>query len=130
MDATTICTDLHLPECPRWRDGALWFSDMWGEKVHRLAPDGTDEIVLELDDDPGGLGWLPDGDLLVVGMEQRKLWRWDGTDADPARRPRPVRGVAVQRHDRGRRRHRLRHPVRLRLVARHHRPPLVRGASP
>ena len=36
--------------------------------------------MLELDDDPGGLGWLPDGDLLVVGMEQRKLWRWDGTE--------------------------------------------------
>jgi sugar lactone lactonase YvrE len=80
MDATTICTDLHLPECPRWREGALWFSDMWGAKVHRLSSDGTDEVVLELDDDPGGLGWLPGGDLLVVGMEQRKLWRWDGAD--------------------------------------------------
>jgi len=78
MDATTICTGLHLPECPRWRDGALWFSDMWGEKVHRLLPDGTDEVVLELDDDPGGLGWLPDGDLLVVGMEHANLWRWNG----------------------------------------------------
>jgi len=79
MDATTICTGLHLPECPRWYDGALWFSDMWGHRVHRLAPDGTDEVVLELDDDdPGGLGWLPDGDLLVVGMEHAKLWRWDG----------------------------------------------------
>jgi sugar lactone lactonase YvrE len=80
MDGTTICKGLHLPECPRWRDGALWFSDMWGHQVHRLGPDGTDEVVLELDDDdPGGLGWLPDGDLLVVGMEHAKLWRWDGT---------------------------------------------------
>jgi sugar lactone lactonase YvrE len=78
MDATTICTGLHLPECPRWRDGALWFSDMWDRKVHRLAADGSDEVVRELDDDPGGLGWLPDGDLLVVGMEGRKLWRWNG----------------------------------------------------
>jgi sugar lactone lactonase YvrE len=52
---------------------------MWGHRVHRLAADGTDEVVLELDDDdPGGLGWLPDGDLLVVGMEHAKLWRWDG----------------------------------------------------
>ncbi len=80
MDATTICTGLHLPECPRWHDGALWFSDMWGHAVHRVGPDGTDEVVLTLDDDdPGGLGWLPGGDLLVVGMEHAKLWRWDGT---------------------------------------------------
>ena len=76
---TTINDGLGLPECPRWRDGALWYSDMWGEKVHRWTPDGGDEVVLELDDDPGGLGWLPDGDLLVVGMEHRKLWRWDGS---------------------------------------------------
>jgi sugar lactone lactonase YvrE len=77
---TTLVTGLHLPECPRWHDGELWFSDMWDRKVHRLHADGTDEVVLELDDDPGGLGWLPDGDLLVVGMEHRKLWRWDGSD--------------------------------------------------
>ena len=74
----TISAGLHLPECPRWRLGELWFSDMWGRAVHRLGPDGTDTVVLELDDDPGGLGWLPGGDLLVVGMERRQLWRWDG----------------------------------------------------
>ena len=46
----------------------------------QMAADGTDDVVLELDDDdPGGLGWLPDGDLLVVGMEHAKLWRWDGS---------------------------------------------------
>ncbi len=81
MELTTICTGLHLPECPRWREGALWFSDMWGQRVHRWTPDGGDGVVLELpDDDPGGLGWLPDGDLLVVGMEQARLWRWDGAE--------------------------------------------------
>ena len=48
MDATTICTGLHLPECPRWRDGALWFSDMWDQKVHRLATDGTDDVVSDV----------------------------------------------------------------------------------
>lgn len=79
MEGTTICTGLHLPECPRWRDGALWFSDMWGRRVHRYSPDGTDRVQVELDDDPGGLGWLPSGQLLVVGMERRLLWRWDGS---------------------------------------------------
>jgi sugar lactone lactonase YvrE len=79
VEATTIATDIEMPECPRWRDGALWFSDMWGHQVRRVGPDGTDTVVVELNgDDPGGLGWLPDGDLLVVGMEDAKLWRWDG----------------------------------------------------
>ena len=30
------------------------------------------------DEQPSGLGWLPDGDLLVVGMLDRKLFRYNG----------------------------------------------------
>jgi len=67
--------DLHMVECPRWHDGALWVSDMRGHQVVRFADDGTRTDVVTLDGDgPGGLGWLPDGRLLVVGMERRRLY--------------------------------------------------------
>ena len=57
---------LHLPECPRWHDGALWLVDMWAHEVLRYELDGTRHVVHRFRDeeDPGGIGWLPDGTLL------------------------------------------------------------------
>jgi sugar lactone lactonase YvrE len=68
---------LAFPEGPRWHDGALWFSDMHAHKVLRLTLDGRVETVVEVPHAPSGLGWLPDGRLLVVSMEDRKLMRLD-----------------------------------------------------
>lgn len=67
---------LRFPEGPRWHDGRLWFSDMHSGCVIALAPDGAAETVLVLDgDEPSGLGWLPDGRLLVVAMHSRRVLR-------------------------------------------------------
>lgn len=73
--------DLFLPECPRWHAGALWLCDMWGHEILRYSETGTRTLVHRFDDDedPGGLGWLPSGELLVVGMEGRCVYRLDGT---------------------------------------------------
>lgn len=70
---------LGFPEALRWRDGALWFSDMFRSRVMRWIP-GTDaEVVLDAAGGgptvPGGLGWLPDGTLLLVDCEQRRVLR-------------------------------------------------------
>ncbi|MEM7413165.1 MAG: SMP-30/gluconolactonase/LRE family protein [Myxococcota bacterium] len=69
---------LTFAEGPRWYDGALWFSDMHDHCVRRLDATGTCSVVLTLDDEPSGLGWLPDGTLLVVSMTARQILRWDG----------------------------------------------------
>ena len=67
---------LAFPEAPRWQAGALWFSDFYDQRVVRASPDGSLEtIVILADDQPSGLGWLPDGRLLVVGMRKRQLLR-------------------------------------------------------
>ena len=80
MANTSILADgLCFGEGPRFRDGALWFSDMHDHQVCRLSQDGTLERVLEVPNRPSGLGWLPDGDLLVVSMLDRHLLRFDGT---------------------------------------------------
>lgn len=74
--ATVVADGLHFVEGPRWHDGALWFSDMHGRRVLRSDLSGAPETVVELDDDdPSGLGWLPDGRLLVVAMETQQLRR-------------------------------------------------------
>ncbi|HEX7097015.1 MAG TPA: SMP-30/gluconolactonase/LRE family protein [Acidimicrobiales bacterium] len=72
----TVLDGLWFGEGPRWHDGALWFSDMQGHRVLRTTLDGTAECVVEVaHDEPSGLGWLPDGRLLVVAMETQRLLR-------------------------------------------------------
>jgi sugar lactone lactonase YvrE len=43
--------------------------------VHSLAPDATIDVTIELPDSPSGLGFLPDGSLLIVSMYDRQLLR-------------------------------------------------------
>ena len=63
-------------EDPRWRNGRLYFSDMYGGKVYALDLSGTVETILDLGDGtPSGLGFMPNGDLLVVSMFERVLLR-------------------------------------------------------
>lgn len=68
---------LTFPESPRWHEGALWFSDFYTRQVMRVGEDGVARSVCEVPGQPSGLGWLPDGRLLVVSMNDRKLLRLD-----------------------------------------------------
>lgn len=75
MPPQTILEGLAFPECPRWHDNALFFSDMHAATVWRVDAQGVSTRVLELPAFPGGLGWLPDGALQVVSMRDRRLMR-------------------------------------------------------
>jgi sugar lactone lactonase YvrE len=79
MKTTTLLDGLCFGEGPRWHEGALWLSDMHDHKVLRVTPGGECETVCEVPKWPSGLGWLPDGDLLVVSMTDRRLLRFDGS---------------------------------------------------
>lgn len=77
----TVLAGLAFPECLRWRDGALWFSDIAAGRVHRWceAEGGALQTVVEGLDRPAGLGWLPGGELLIVEGGARRLLRLDGS---------------------------------------------------
>ncbi|MFI6599074.1 SMP-30/gluconolactonase/LRE family protein [Nonomuraea sp. NPDC050536] len=62
-------------EGPRWHDGRLWVSDFWRHEVYAVSPSGDTETVASVPGSPSGLGWLPDGSLLVVSMTDNKLLR-------------------------------------------------------
>ena len=81
-----LLDDLVFPEGPRWRDGRLWFSDMHAQEVVAVTPGGEREVVARVPTNPSGLGWLPDGRLLIVSMEDRRLLRReaDGSLAEHA----------------------------------------------
>ncbi len=67
---------LVFPEGPRWHEGKLWFSDMHAHQVRTVDLDGNAEDVVEVPTWPSGLGWLPNGALLIVSMTDRKLLRY------------------------------------------------------
>lgn len=73
--STVLLDGLRFSEGPRWRDGTLWFSDMQRYRVMTVDPDGNAEVIVEVPRRPSGLGWRPDGTLLIVSMEDRKLMR-------------------------------------------------------
>lgn len=81
-ETTTVLTELSYLECPRWHDGRIWVSDFYTSNVLSAAEDGSDvRIEAEVPQQPSGLGWLPDGRLLIVSMRDATILRRenDGT---------------------------------------------------
>lgn len=62
-------------ESPRWHDDHLWLSDFYTHQVLRVDLRGRVEKIAEVPGQPSGMGWLPDGRLLVVSMRDRKVLR-------------------------------------------------------
>jgi sugar lactone lactonase YvrE len=75
LETRVLLDGLAFGESPRWHDGRLWFSDMLAYQVMTVDLSGRTEIVVRVPGLPSGLGWLPDGRLLVVSMTDRRLLR-------------------------------------------------------
>jgi sugar lactone lactonase YvrE len=71
----TLLGGLSFAECPRWHDGRLYFSDFYTQRVLAVALDGTVETIAEVPGRPSGLGFLPDGRMLIVSMRDRRILR-------------------------------------------------------
>jgi sugar lactone lactonase YvrE len=70
-------------EGPRWFEGLLWFSDMLGEAVHTADLRGSLTTLPLPGRSPSGLGFRPDGSLLIVSTEDRQVLRYDGETVTP-----------------------------------------------
>ncbi|SFB13523.1 Sugar lactone lactonase YvrE [Amycolatopsis marina] len=68
-------------EGTRWHEGRWYASDALAGVVCAFDPSGRREDLMRVDALCSGLGWLPDGSLLVVSMKDRALLRRnaDGT---------------------------------------------------
>ena len=69
--------DIDFGEGPRWHNGRLWYSDFHQKTVYSVDPNGERNVEFTLDDQPSGLGWMPDGSLLVISMINRQVLRVD-----------------------------------------------------
>ena len=63
-------------EAPRWHEGRWWVSDFYRHVVLAVEPGGRAEAMLEVEGRPSGLGWMPDGSLLVISMTDHRILRW------------------------------------------------------
>ena len=75
--ARTVSRGHTFLESPRWHLGDLYVSDFFTNRVLRFKQGSSDcEVVLEVPGIPSGLGFLPDGSLLVVSMRDRCIMRF------------------------------------------------------
>lgn len=101
---STLISGYSFLESPRWHDGRLWLSDFYTHRVIATDMAGQVEEIAEVPQQPSGLGWLPDGRMLVVSMRDRKLMRreTDGTLVEHADLSSVAQGhcndMAVDRH--------------------------------
>lgn len=71
----TLVSGLSFAECPRWHDGRLYVSDFYTQRVLAVTLDGRVQTLAEVPGRPSGLGFLPDGQLLIASMRDRKIMR-------------------------------------------------------
>ena len=78
LTSKVIVENIIYPEGIRWNQGKVWFSDVLDSKVYTLDPATRRiSVVVQTKDLPSGLGFLPDGRLLIATMRERQLLRLD-----------------------------------------------------
>ena len=75
LTAERFLSGLFFGECPRWHDGRLWYSDFFDHAVVSVSSDGERRVEVDFDGEPAGLGWLPDGRLLINSRLDRVIMR-------------------------------------------------------
>ena len=74
-DTDVVLTDLHFAESPSTGpDGHLYVSDFYAHQLLRVDPKTFDvTVAATVPGQPSGMGWLPDGTMLVVSMRDSQL---------------------------------------------------------
>ncbi len=75
LTAEPFLSGLFFGECPRWHEGRLWYSDFFDHAVFSVSPEGERRTEVAFDGEPAGLGWLPDGRLLINSRLDRAVVR-------------------------------------------------------
>ena len=71
----TLVAGLSFTECPRWHNGRLYVSDFYTQRVLAIDLTGRLETIAHVPGRPSGLGFLPDGRMLIASMLDRRIMR-------------------------------------------------------
>jgi len=72
LDATVVADGFRFGEGPRWHEGRLWFTDGPSGNVLSMGEDGDLEVAVACEH-ASGLGWLPDGTLVISALMAARL---------------------------------------------------------
>lgn len=77
ITSQVIREGLSFGEGPRWHGGRLWYSDFYRHGVFSIDAHGHDErLEHTVANQPSGLGWLSNGDLLCVSATDHRVLRF------------------------------------------------------
>lgn len=72
----TLADGFGFPEGPCWRDGLLYVSDIFRRRVVTVDMGGTVSHLVDVPGRPSGLGFAPDGSLIIAVASERKILRY------------------------------------------------------
>ncbi|WP_460854795.1 SMP-30/gluconolactonase/LRE family protein [Nocardiopsis coralliicola] len=72
-EASVVLDGYSFLEGPRWHGGRLWLSDFYTGQVVAAGEQGPVEVMAAVPEQPSGLGFLPDGRVLIVSMRDRRI---------------------------------------------------------
>ncbi len=75
LKSTILASGFMFPESLRWHKGKLWFSDIYGQTVYNVDTKGHATVVAKVPERPTGLGFLPDGTMLIAARGDKKGYR-------------------------------------------------------
>ena len=67
---------LRFPEGPRWHGHLLFVSDMHAGRIVTVSEHGEVAPFAEVPGNPSGMGWDPNGHLMVVSMHDRRVLKF------------------------------------------------------
>ena len=76
LSSRVLATGLEFGESPRFHEGKLFVSDMLGKKIYTIDDLGTKQVFLEVEQQPNGMCFLPDGSLIFTSMFDCRLYRY------------------------------------------------------
>jgi len=79
LQATHFADDFVFLEGLQWHEGELWASDVFDHRVYAMAGGRPHErrLICQVPARPSGLGFLPDGSLIIASARDRRLLRHD-----------------------------------------------------
>lgn len=75
VEPRIIAEGFRFTESPHWRGDHLWFSDMHADRVVSIDENGKIGATIDVPGGPNGLGWMPDGRMLIVSTSKRLIFR-------------------------------------------------------
>jgi len=74
--STVLVEGLRFPEGPRWHGHLLFVSDQHAGRIVTVSEGGEVAVFADVPGCPSGLGWDPNGHLMVVSMHDRRVLKF------------------------------------------------------